>query len=201
MKKRTCKRTCKHLEPILLEGSIQVLDDLTDRYDDMNRKSSILKQELSYMKKNTFVKKETTQAIHKTIRENEIISGNMEKDIINIKKKNDQLKINCVIDKTHKIGTNFKQRIHERFDHMDRIIKESQELLIPKKHTVEQMMDHKILTDVTLNPELDEIEMIECCKFIHKHECIIRLYRGYYGYNVLKWTPSQRNLLVVFIAL
>ena len=167
---------------------IQVLDDLSKKYDEVNERSIKINNTLQSLSDSNIFREKTKKNIDSFVKENkeknEEFKQNLENSKQKIKKiKKKELNILVPLNESSKIGTDFMNVVDNKIKNVEY---KNNDILC-------DLMTKNLDNDKTLNKNLTSFEFGEISKNILRYEKIIRNYRSYYGRNPLRWTPGERK--------
>ena len=85
------------------------------------------------------------------------------------------------------MGTAFKELIDKKINGFE------EDYITETAKFTNVLMNQSLNKDWKLNDKLTQLEMANAVNKIIKYEKMIHRYRRYFGYNTLRWTPSERR--------
>lgn len=167
---------------------IQVLDDLSKKYDEVNKRSIKINNTLESLSDSNLFQEKTKKNIKSFVRENKEknkeFKQNLENSKVKVKNRNKKkLNISVPLNESSKLGSEFMKVVDKKLKNVEY---QSNDILC-------DLMTKNLDNDKTLNRNLSSFEFDEISKNIKRYEKIIRNYRSYYGRNPLRWTPGERK--------
>ena len=180
------RRNSRHLKPIDNIDPISILDELSDKYNEITERSQKVNKALRAVSESNIVNRETKRNLNHLINDNEIKTDEFKNCLHTINKKfkrnKKKLKIQCPVNESQKIGSCFQNVINNAINRTETDVNKM----------LYDLMDKSLQKDWHFNNKLSHLEMTKIFKNSIRYEITVQRYRQYFGRNPLQWTPSER---------